>query len=144
TLPAPHEADLPNYYPRAYYGKERRFVGVVDRMLDAVNQRKAARLARIHGTEPARVLEIGCGHGLLLDQLRRRGWTVTGTELSTASSGYARDVLGIDVRVGDLLSMRFADASFDVVILWHSLEHVRDPFEHVREVSRILRPGGLL
>src|SRR5918992_4932373 len=44
------------------------------------------------------LLEVGCGHGLLLDEARRRGYEVTGLELSSSAAAYARDVLQLDVR----------------------------------------------
>ena len=57
------------------------------RLLDAI-ERNAPR---------GRVLEVGCGHGLLLDEARARGWSVEGLELSAESREHARS-LGLDVR----------------------------------------------
>jgi SAM-dependent methyltransferase len=47
------------------------------------------------------------------------------------------------VRVGLLAELNFPDNSFDVVVMWHVLEHVSDPRPTLAEVSRILRPGGM-
>ena len=62
-------------------------------MLDWLYAFRALRIDRANGGQPGRVLDIGCGRGLLLHQLRKRGWKVTGTELSEDSASYARDVL---------------------------------------------------
>jgi len=80
----------------------------------------------------------------VLNQLRKRGWKVQGTELNDASAAFAREVLGLPVRTGELTSLHFPDAHFDVVILWHVLEHLHEPQTVLDEVARILRPGGVL
>jgi SAM-dependent methyltransferase len=144
TDPLPPAEQMRNYYPTSYYGTERRFIKAIDWLLDRVNARKARRLAGAAGSEPGSVLEVGCGHGLVLDQLRRLGWNVTGTEITEESSLYARQVLGLDVRIGDLRGLALPDDSYDLVIVWHVLEHLPDPEGQLREIGRILRPGGLL
>ena len=50
---------------------------------------------------PGTVIDVGCGRGLLLDELRRRGWNVIGTELSDEAAEYARDYLRIPMRIGE-------------------------------------------
>jgi len=68
---------------------------------------------------------------------------VTGTEYSDGAARFARDVLKLPVCVGVLEDLKFPDHSFDVVVMWHVLEHVSDPRPTLAEVARILRPGGL-
>jgi SAM-dependent methyltransferase len=63
-------------------------------------------------------------------------------ELSAQSAGYARDILGIDVRTCDLPEMGLPGSSVDLMILWHVLEHLPDPDHLLREVARLMRPGG--
>lgn len=91
-----------------------------------------------------RLLEVGCAYGTLLDFLRGRGWDVTGVEVSPLSSRIARDELGLDVRTGRLENAAFAEGSFDVVLLLDVLEHLHRPFETLREIGRVLAPGGTL
>src|SRR5919198_1345668 len=62
-----------------------------------------------------RLLDVGCGHGLLLDEARRRGFEVVGLELSRAAARHARDVLGLDVR--ELLAARGLVISTDVPLV---------------------------
>jgi hypothetical protein len=66
------------------------------RLLDAI-ERHTAR---------GRMLEVGCCHGLPLDEARRRGWEVAGLELADASRAHARDALGLDVKIGDARGAR--------------------------------------
>jgi SAM-dependent methyltransferase len=93
-----------------------------------------------------RLLDVGCGHGLLLDEARRCGYDVTGIELSSGAAGYARDVLGLEVREEPL--ERFAaaqpDGGFQVVVLADVLEHLDDPVAALDACERLLAPGGAL
>ncbi|HSN92349.1 MAG TPA: class I SAM-dependent methyltransferase [Anaeromyxobacteraceae bacterium] len=142
TLPRP--AQLGRYYPPQYYGPtaEGRFprpVEIAQRWLCARRARAVERAAGRVG----RVLDVGCGRGLLLDAFRRRGWEVAGTELSDASAAYPR-ALGIPVHVGPIRQASWEPGSFDAVLLWHVIEHWPDPHEAIREAHRLLRDGGVL
>jgi hypothetical protein len=61
----------------------------------ATARRLLARLER--HVKPGRLLEAGCGHGLLLDEARRRGWTVTGLEPSAGGAAPAPAVVAVDL-----------------------------------------------
>jgi 2-polyprenyl-3-methyl-5-hydroxy-6-metoxy-1,4-benzoquinol methylase len=90
-----------------------------------------------------RLLDVGCGPGLLLDEARRRGYETVGLELSRAAAAHARDVLGLDVR--ELALEDFAEREgFDVVVLADVLEHLDDPVDGVARCAALLRPGGVL
>ena len=90
-----------------------------------------------------RLLDVGCGHGLLLDEARKRGYDVVGLELSRAAARHARDALGLEVREQPIES--FADLDgFDVVVLADVLEHLDDPVAAVDRCAGLLRPGGVL
>jgi SAM-dependent methyltransferase len=91
-----------------------------------------------------RVLEIGSSLGLLLDQLRGDGWQTTGLEPWAEAAQFAQEKLGLDIVPATLDNATFPDASFDVVIMLHVIEHVGDPLTTLREIHRILRPGGTL
>jgi SAM-dependent methyltransferase len=142
TQPQPATALIPDYYPPGYYGVAKRYPAFLEWLLDRLYGRRVARLEQLAGGRPGRVVEVGCGRGLLLDKLRRRGWDVVGSELSAHSAGYARDILGIDVRTCDLPEMGLPASSVDLVILWHVLEHIPEPAHLLREVAKLLRPGG--
>jgi 2-polyprenyl-3-methyl-5-hydroxy-6-metoxy-1,4-benzoquinol methylase len=144
TSPAPDDAEKQRYYPPAYYGDGRRYVFPVDHLLNRLQARRSVRIHAANGNRPGRVLDVGCGRGLLLNQLRKLGWTVTGTELSDGAARFARDVLQLDVKVGDLRHLHFERGTFDAVVLWHVLEHVDDPAVLLRDVYRLVRPGGFV
>lgn len=94
----------------------------------------------------AKVLDIGCGAGLLSNELSRQGMDVTGVDISEASLAVARryDTAGrVNYRSCDANQLPFADGSFDVACALDFLEHVETPSKVVAEAARVLRPGGL-
>ena len=99
------------------------------RLLDAI-ERHAPR---------GRMLEVGCGHGLLLDEARRRGWAVEGLELANASREHARS-LGLEVRDQTLEE---AEGVYGAVVLADVLEHLDDPVAALRQIADLLAPGGV-
>lgn len=107
---------------------------------------RVANAHRLLGLVPAggRLLEIGCACGFLLQAARERGFAAQGVEMSAWASAYARDQLGLDVRTGTLEAAAFADGQFDVVVLADVIEHLFDPPATVREIRRVLAPGGRL
>jgi 2-polyprenyl-3-methyl-5-hydroxy-6-metoxy-1,4-benzoquinol methylase len=107
--------------------------------------RFSRELDRIEQIRPCgSILDIGCSWGLFLSVCRSRGWSARGVELSLLESDYARKRFGLDIFTGSLEEARYPDGSFDVVTLWHVLEHMTDPIAALQEVRRVLKPGGLL
>ena len=90
----------------------------------------------------ARVLDVGCGNGRLLMQLRSVGWEVCGVEPDPKSAAQAA-ASGLDVRVG-LLEDSLPEAHFDAVTMNHVIEHLHDPLETLRRCARVLKPGGMI
>jgi SAM-dependent methyltransferase len=142
TDPAP--ADLLPYYPTGYYGSGGiRFNRVVEAAIRTSRSSRVAEVTRAH-PEPGAILDVGCGRGLMLSELANRGWRAVGVEMSDVASRHAREVLGLDVRVGDLAGCEFPAASFDVVTLFHVLEHLPDPDAALAEARRVITARGWL
>jgi SAM-dependent methyltransferase len=93
----------------------------------------------LHGA----VLDAGCGAGLLALLASLRGVQVTALDASAALLAIARERLpAADVREGDLEALPFADASFDAVTAVNSIFYAADMAAAMRELSRVVRPGG--
>jgi SAM-dependent methyltransferase len=92
--------------------------------------------------EPPNVLDIGCATGAMLASLREQGWHTTGVEISPVQAEYARRERNLDVRTGLLEENRFPQDTFRAVLASHLIEHLNDPAALVREIYRILVPGG--
>jgi SAM-dependent methyltransferase len=89
-----------------------------------------------------RLLEIGCSTGELLDAARS-SFKVAGVEADERTSRAAR-MRGLDVFNGSLCDARFPEGHFDVAAMYHVIEHVPSPRREVRELRRIIKPGGWL
>jgi 2-polyprenyl-3-methyl-5-hydroxy-6-metoxy-1,4-benzoquinol methylase len=103
------------------------------------------------GFDPAtaRVLDIGCGDAGVLIAMAERGARCAGIEVDEKSLERSRlraseHGVDVDLREGVAEALPFPDGSFDLVILDNVLEHVRDQEQTIREIRRVLSPGGLL
>ena len=91
-----------------------------------------------------RLLDFGCGGGGYLKRMSDQGWTVTGLDNAVGAVRAVQEELGLRALVGTLPHPRLEPCSFDVVTMWHSLEHVHRPLETLREAWQVLVPGGRL
>lgn len=140
--PTPPPGVLAKYYATEYYGASpKKFIGPIARLVAWFQEGRARMVAR---AIPAggRVLDIGCGNGGFLGQMRARGFAVEGTEWTRESA--ARVAGGITVHVGDLLELDLPRGSYDAITLWHVFEHLAQPEETLRRIHGLLRPGGVL
>src|SRR5262245_54305512 len=82
-----------------------------------------------------RILDVGCGEGVLVERFHERGWTIAGVD-----ANYASDL----VRLGDARNLPHEDQSFDLVMLLDVLEHIgfSEQSQALSEISRVLRPDG--
>lgn len=139
TVPEPDEAVLRRMYDEpAYY--ETHGIRHSDVLPD---HRARARVVDAWAPGP-RVLEVGTGEGYLLAALRDEGFDVRGCEISAWAAAAARERFGLDVFHGELAAAGYGPASFDVVLMYHVLEHVSAPRRLLSEAWQLLRPGGLL
>ena len=137
--PLPPSLKLKMHYNQSYYfkwieeQKEKRII---------MWNKRFNKIKKVYSE--GRILDVGCGDGLFLEIAKKNGWHINGTELSPYASKYASENLGTNIFNGELPEAKFPDDTFDVVTMWHVLEHVRDPKSYFREVHRILKPDGLL
>ncbi len=138
-FPQPSESELAACYDEGYYGKRRKkFLSPVETgiaLLTGLKWRKLRPLV----PRGARLLDVGCGRGTLLRSARTVGVEAYGVE---RPSSKAHALPGIFYQ--DLEACRFPKGHFRLVVLWHVLEHLRDPEAALREICRILEPGGWL
>ena len=89
-----------------------------------------------------RLLDIGCGAGNLLRAARNGGWEAQGLDVAVNAAKHVRE-LGFEVFHGELRDAQFPGAHFDVITAAELLEHLPDPRAELKEIARLLRPGGL-
>lgn len=139
VYPQSKNVDIKDHYDEGYYSEwihaqEKKRLKMWNKRLNLLHKYKDGGM----------LLDVGCGEGTFLKQAQGRDWRVSGTELSSYAAKYASNVLGTDVFCGELKDAKFNDHVFDVVTMWHVLEHVSDPIKYLLEAHRILNSRGLM
>jgi 2-polyprenyl-3-methyl-5-hydroxy-6-metoxy-1,4-benzoquinol methylase len=135
-----------DYYDDEYIAHRRTNWGLLNKAfdramdrLDAAKDRIVSRYVAL-GPESA-VLDVGCGVGSFLQRIRRQyGSAVTGVDFKDLSSH--QSLRGVEFHCGLFYEAALADRRFDLVTMWHFLEHDYDPRRSLRTARRVLAPGG--
>lgn len=106
-----------------------------------VRRRNLMRTLGNSGLKAGRVLEIGCGTGANLRELRQCGFTVAGLDRSHDALAHAQECPVI--QADGEASLPFRDNSFDAIVMMDVLEHLREVGPVLEEVRRLLKPGGV-
>ena len=133
--------DLMEYYPRAYYTDEGS--SFLLRALSKLRVRNRAKSVEWKAHKGS-ALDIGCGRGTVLSELQGRGWSVFGTDWNGDNAKDVSQRLNIQVEGGEEAMKAFDDNYFDVLSLFHVLEHDENPVVLLKEAHRVLKPGGRL
>jgi SAM-dependent methyltransferase len=137
---APVPADLARFYPSSYYGLPQ--ADELDEL--ARGERHKIDLLLRH-TEAGRLVEIGAGFGVFSRAARNAGFDVTAIEMDQRSVGYLETVVGVRA----INSARPEEAlralpPSRVLAMWHSIEHLPQPWQVLERAAANLEPGGLL
>jgi SAM-dependent methyltransferase len=98
-------------------------------------------LSEVLGKAHGKVLDVGCGTGDLLEELKNRGCEPFGVEFNPVSFDTCKRK-GLDVRCGNFIDADLPKGFFDTVIFWHSLEHLPSPRRALAKTLALLKPGG--
>jgi 2-polyprenyl-3-methyl-5-hydroxy-6-metoxy-1,4-benzoquinol methylase len=144
----PGDKEIADFYPEQYWWNSAK-PGALTR-LESIYRKLALRghvsfIQRAAGARRgADLLDVGCGSGTLLGLLKKRGFHSTGLDFSAEAADVAERENGVRVIVGSLKQAALPERSFDIVTLFHVMEHVTDPRQVLSEVSRILKSDGVL
>jgi len=94
------------------------------------------------GIMKGRLLEVGCATGRFLSAVRQKGWEIWGVEFNRRAACVAAERLGCTVVVGGFEQAQLPEGHFDVICLFHVIEHMLDPFAAVRKIRALLRQNG--
>jgi SAM-dependent methyltransferase len=147
TSPRPDAATIGQFYPENYR-PHRQAIKQPRRMRHAPWAKLLGRPCIERRALPwhgeGRLLDFGCGGGSFLDRMRRQGWHVVGLDNSRATVERVRSELGVPVHFGTLPHSDLQPETFDVITMWHALEHVHEPLVALQAAHRLLTPGGKL
>ncbi|MBA7636687.1 Ubiquinone biosynthesis O-methyltransferase [subsurface metagenome] len=100
-------------------------------------------ISYVNKLKPGRILDIGCGPGFFLSAIDER-WEKHGIEPSSQAAEYAKSINDINVISGRLEDANYPKGFFDIVYVYHVIEHLSDPKAMLKEVNRIVKLGGRL
>ena len=146
TEPRPDKNKIGEYYKsEEYYSHQENKKGFIPRIYEcvkAVNLRKKCKIAT-ENLAKGKVLDIGCGVGDFLHKMETLGWETTGIEPSEEAREIAKKRMKASLYTPDDIN-QLPDESFDLITMWHVLEHVEDLKTEVSHLERMLKPGGRL
>lgn len=148
TNPRPDAASIGKYYESdAYVSHNSAAQGLVNRVYKAARyftvRRKVALITRLNAGQKGRLLDYGCGTGHFLAGAKRAGWQVAGLEPNDRARADAAARVGQPILEATALASLPA-GSFDLITLWHVLEHVHTLQETLHQLVAALKPGGKL
>ena len=148
TNPRPSDDEIGQYYESEDYTPHQdTSQGLIDTLYRWVRRytlwSKQNFIASLMENPPGRLLDFGCGTGEFLNLCQTKGWTTCGLDPDPGAQEVAAEKYGLTVedpkRIQDL-----PPDHFDVITLWHVLEHVPQLSETIEELKRILAPAGTL
>lgn len=144
TMPRPDKEKIGAYYKsEAYYSHQENKKGFIPKVYERVktiNLKHKYRLAT-SGMQPGKLLDIGCGVGDFLHTAEMHGWECIGVEPSEDAKAIAQKRMKGKIITSDELES-FSDGAFDVITMWHVLEHVDDLKWQVAQLQRLVKPSG--
>lgn len=145
---APDAANIGSYYvSEEYIAHTDTQSGLINRLFHTARRymlsRKRLLIHKNTQEQSKTLLDIGCGTGYFLNYMRANGWNVNGLEPSQSAREFARKQFALSIQPSENIET-LADSSFDVITLWHVLEHVHDLKGTVNHLHRLLKQNGLL
>ena len=142
THPKPIASTLSNYYPETNYishtNQRRSLFDVLYHVVRYVSVKRKLRLLKPFQPKQAALLDVGAGTGFFLRAAKNKGWTVTGIEPNSAARNLANSKAPNTVFDSDAFGQLPLN-SFDVITLWHVLEHLPNLDEDIETLQKLLR-----
>jgi 2-polyprenyl-3-methyl-5-hydroxy-6-metoxy-1,4-benzoquinol methylase len=119
--------------------------GLINRLYHLVRKRtltgKKSLVIQGSGIKKGVILDIGCGTGAFLNTMQEAGWNITGLEPDTIARTKASELYHIQSQEpGKLFDL--TPASFNAITMWHVLEHVHELHAYIKQIEKLLAPGG--
>ena len=145
TTPRPTEKELHKYYESAAYishtDSSRSLVDKAYQLVRYFTLRRKLNLINSFKLDKKSILDVGAGTGDFLRLCQRKGWHIDGVEPNLQAKRIAEDKLShtIQERITDLKATQY-----NVITLWHVLEHIPDLIETMQRLKELLKPEGRL
>jgi 2-polyprenyl-3-methyl-5-hydroxy-6-metoxy-1,4-benzoquinol methylase/predicted RNA-binding Zn-ribbon protein involved in translation (DUF1610 family) len=148
TQDAPVEAEIGKYYASPdYISHSDTRKGAMNLIYHWVRKlmlvRKAHLVEKEAGIKKGSLLDIGTGTGYFPHAMKCRGWKVEAIEKNAQARNFAEEHFGLYIKEDEAIK-QFAPASFDVITLWHVMEHLEHLDETWQQLLKLLKPSGVL
>ena len=145
THPKPSDSKLSSYYPDTNYishtNQNKSLFDLLYHAVRYVSVRRKFRLLEASQPKQGALLDIGAGTGFFLRAAKKRGWAVTGIEPNSSARNLANSKAPNTVFDTEKLST-LPQKSFDVITLWHVLEHLPNLEDDIKTFQKLLKPNG--
>tara|TARA_R110001583_G_scaffold15522_3_gene63907 strand:- start:3004 stop:3864 length:861 start_codon:yes stop_codon:yes gene_type:complete len=149
TFPQPIGEELAGYYESSDYishtDSKKSLIDKVYQLVKSYTLKNKLKLINSFKTEDKNLLDIGCGTGDFLFTCKNAGWNVIGVEPNKSANNLAKSKISKDnntvifSKVNEIVNIKF-----DVITLWHVLEHVPNLDAYILELKSLLKPNGVL
>ena len=146
TEPRPTKDKIGEYYKsEEYYSHQENKKGFIPKIYESIKSinLKAKYKMATKGLENGKVLDIGCGVGDFLHMMEVKGWETKGIEPSEEAKAIAKKRMKGELYSPEEIN-NLPTESFDLITMWHVLEHVDDIKSEVAQLQRLLKKGGRL
>lgn len=144
TEPRPAKDKIGAYYKsEEYYSHQENKQGFIPRIYErvkSINLKNKSKMATL-ALKPGRILDIGSGVGDFLHVMENQGWETFGIEPSEEAKAIAKKRTKAQVYVPEQIE-ELANENFDLITMWHVLEHVDDLKTEIAHLQRLLKKGG--
>lgn len=146
TNPRPTEINIPQYYESDdYISHSDSPKGLIDKLYYFIRKYSISSKVRLvkKYVKSGKALDVGCGTGQFLNELKNKGFEVTGIEPNNSARKIASDSFGLTVYNEEKIN-ELKKNSFQVISLWHVLEHVKDLNQRIQQLKKLLAPNGVV
>ncbi|MCD7971682.1 MAG: class I SAM-dependent methyltransferase [Candidatus Azobacteroides sp.] len=146
TQQIPDSTEIEKYYKtEEYVSHSNTKKGIINTLYHQVRKRmllRKASIAESYSSEGT-LLDVGCGTGYFAVSMKERGWKVYGIEPATDAADFARNHFNLHI-YPSLFTEEFTEKQFNIITLWHVLEHLPDPNESIKRLYNLLADNGTL
>ena len=138
----------PYYQSEEYVSHSNTSQGLINQLYQIVRnitlKQKRRLVEKVSGRNEGRLLDIGCGTGEFLGTMKKAGWGTLGLEPDEGARNMALSQQGVEKYMSLITCLRCRESDYDVITMWHVLEHVHRLHEYLEQIRKIIKDDGTL